>query len=179
MNFNEVERVHLEKLSSWREAMDLVGPGELEPHFEDAVLSMAWIAGAGRWADLGSGAGFPGISFASRNRESRVDLVESRRKRAIFLEEVVGSASLDNAFVLNVRAETLPLGTYDGVVSRAFMKPPEYLALARDLVRKTGVVVLLLAQGRPPVVDGLELFHVEHYHLGEKERSAVGYRRLG
>ncbi len=159
--------------------MDLVGPGPLEPHFQDAVHSMSWIDWEGHWADLGSGAGFPGISFASRHIKSTVDLVESRRKRSIFLQEVISATQLDNARVLNVRAETLAPKSYDGVVSRAFMKPAEYLKMARGLVRESGVIVLLLAQGEPPSVPGLEVFHVEHYQLGEKARRAVGYRSLG
>ncbi len=158
--------------------MDLVGPGPLEPHFQDAVHSMSWIDWDGDWADLGSGAGFPGISFASRHKNSRIDLVESRRKRAIFLQEVVSATSLNNARVLNVRAEKLAPNSYDGVVSRAFMKPLKYLEMARILVRESGVVVLLVAQGEPPSVPGLKVFHVEHYNLGEKQRRAVAYRSL-
>ena len=158
--------------------MDLVGPGPLEPHFQDAVHALSWIDWDGAWVDLGSGAGFPGISFASRYKNSTIDLVESRRKRSIFLKELISATGLNNARVLNMRAESLEPGSYDGVMSRAFMKPVAYLELARDLVRDSGVVVLLLAQGDPPGVEGLEVFHVEHYRLGQKERQAVGYRRL-
>ncbi|MEE2751241.1 MAG: RsmG family class I SAM-dependent methyltransferase [Myxococcota bacterium] len=178
MIYNESERIHRERLAHWRDAMDLVGPGPLEPHFQDAVHSMSWIDWDGHWADLGSGAGFPGISFASRHINSTIDLVESRRKRSIFLEEVVSATGLQNATVLNVRAETLGHKSYDGVVSRAFMKPLAYLQMARELVRESGVVVLLLAQGEPPKVGGLEVFHVERYQLGDKARRAVAYRVL-
>ena len=173
-----METVHRERLAYWRGAMDLVGPGPLEPHFKDAVHALSWIDWDGAWADLGSGAGFPGISFASRHKNSTIDLIESRRKRSIFLQEVISATDLSNARVLNLRAETLEPGSYDGVMSRAFMKPVEYLQMARNLVRESGVVVLLLAQGVPPDVDGLDVFHVEHYSLGEKHRQAVGYRRL-
>ena len=62
--------------------MDLVGPGPLEPHFQDAAGAVAGLEAVGRWVDLGSGAGFPGIALAARHPGAEVWLVESRRKRA-------------------------------------------------------------------------------------------------
>jgi len=158
--------------------MDLVGPGALLPHFEDSARAVSWLDAVGRWADLGSGAGFPGISLAARHENARVELVESRRKRSIFLQEVVAESGLKNASVHHGRVEELQPGVYDGVVSRAFRPPLKYLATALPLLVPGGVALLLLARGQVPSVEGLEVFHVEHYDLDGRPRQAVGYRRL-
>jgi 16S rRNA G527 N7-methylase RsmG len=65
---------HRTLLEKWRKAMDLVRPGRpLDPHFDDARQAVTRLpraahpagqALAGRWADLGSGAGFPGVALA-------------------------------------------------------------------------------------------------------------------
>lgn len=178
MELRAEERVHLALLERWRKALDLVGPGPLEPHFDDAAQAVSWIKHPGDWADLGSGAGFPGISLASRHADFRVFLVESRSKRATFLEQVVSESGLKNATIMRQRTEEIPDASFDGVISRAYKPPADYLVDAHRLLRPGGVAVLLLAQQEAPVVAGLEVFHVEHYRVDGRPRAAVGYRKL-
>lgn len=166
----EVARVHRELLERWRVAMDLVGPGPLEPHFEDAQGAVAGLEVRGRWADLGSGAGFPGVALAAAFPEAQVLLVESRQKRAVFLDNVVAATKLTNAIVTRVRAETLTPGL-DGIISRAFLPPPECLALAAKLLRPGGLVVLLLGDREPEAHPGWEAVSVARYRVGD------GWRR--
>ena len=49
--------VHKTLLGKWRKAMDLIGPGPMEPHFEDANSAVHGLEAEGNWVDLGSGAG--------------------------------------------------------------------------------------------------------------------------
>lgn len=140
--------VHRALLARYRKAMDLIGPGPMEPHFVDAVGATEGLHALGRWADLGSGAGFPGIALAARYAEAQVVLVESREKRARFLSRVVRQGNIDNARVCRVRSETLERGVYDGLISRAYKPPPRVLAEdAARLLRPGGRVVLLLGDG--------------------------------
>ncbi len=169
------EQTHFELLTKWRRAMDLVGPGPLEPHFEDAARAVSWLEASGRWADLGSGAGFPGVALAARHPSAQVELVESRRKRATFLEYVV--AGLPNARVIRGRSESLEDGVYDGVISRAYRPPPRYLDDAARLLKSGGIVVLMLAREAPLEHPAFTMFHGERYTLGDRARMAVGYRR--
>ena len=171
-----LEQHHFDLLERWRKAMDLVGPGPLEPHFEDARAAVAWLEARGDWADLGSGAGFPGVALAAHHPQARVLLVESRQKRASFLDQVAAGA--DNLQVLCARSETLQDGSLDGVISRAYRPPEDYLADALRLLKPGGVAVLMLARQEPPQLEGLEMFHVEHYDLGGRPRQAVAYRKL-
>ena len=171
------EATHRELLEQWRKVMNLVGPGPVDEHFEDAARAVSWTSLSGRWADLGSGAGFPGIALAARHPDAEVTLVESRRKRATFLEEVIARAALDNARVSCARSETLDPRSFDGVISRAYRPPPAYLDQARDLLLPGGQVLLLVARQEPIEVDGLQLFHVERYALGDRPREVHAYRR--
>jgi 16S rRNA (guanine527-N7)-methyltransferase len=171
-----LEEHHHELLQRWRKAMDLVGPGPLEPHFEDARKAVAWLEARGDWADLGSGAGFPGVALAALHPEAQVLLVESRHKRASFLDQVAAGAN--NLSVDAGRTERLPDASFDGVISRAYRPPDEFLADALRLLRPGGIAVLMLARQEPPEVAGLELFHVEHYDVEGRPRRAVGYRKL-
>lgn len=174
------ERAHLDLLERWRGAMDLVGPGPVEPHAWDSAAAVAWLAAAspqGRWADLGSGAGFPGVSLAARFPALDVSLVESRLKRAMFLDQVRDATELKNISVLNCRTNSLESGAWDGVISRAYRPPEGYLDDALRLLRPGGIAVLMLARQDPPELPGLRLFHVERYAVEDRERQAVGYRK--
>jgi 16S rRNA (guanine(527)-N(7))-methyltransferase RsmG len=138
------EAVHLALLQRWRDAMDLVGPGPLEPHFVDCRGAVSGLGAEGDWADLGSGAGFPGIALAALYPEARVLLVESRQKRAAFLQRVVLEAGLRNATVHHGRTEDLAPASLDGLISRAYKPPRQLLGDADRLLRPGGRAALLL-----------------------------------
>lgn len=177
-----VRRVHESLLERLRRSMDLVGPGPAAPHFDDAEQVATLLTQepprSGRWADLGSGAGFPGIALAAHHPGIRVELVESRQKRATFLELLVREAELENAVVRRMRVEDLERGSYDGVISRAFAPPADYLATARGLLRPLGEAWLLLARESAPAVDGLVLESERAYTVGDRDRRLCGYRRM-
>ena len=174
-----VEAVHRALLARWRRAMDLVGPGPLDPHFEDARGAVLPLRPTGRWADLGSGAGFPGIALAGAFPGLRVDLVESRRKRATFLERVVAEAGLDSATVVRGRVEALAPATYDGLIARAFRPPPVYLALAAPLLAEGGVAVVLTGDDAFEPPEGWRVLDDWRYRVGDGWRRARRLARAG
>ncbi len=166
------EAEHLALLERWRKAMDLIGPGPAEPHFQDAAGAVESLGPIqGRWADLGSGAGFPGIALAARNPETTVLLVESRRKRATFLDTVVAQARLGNATVLCGRTEDLTPG-FDGLISRAYKPPDEVLLDAERLLAPGGLVVLMLGDADWPSPAGWTAVQQARYPVAD------GWRRL-
>ncbi len=168
---------HLALLEKWRRAMDLVGPGPLSPHFDDAIAAVGWLAARGEWADLGSGAGFPGVALAVLHPGARVTLVERRQKRAQFLREVVVATGLPNLVVVEGDSADLNPDAFDGVISRAYKPPADVLVDARRITKVKGVCVLLLARDEPPERPDWAVFHVEHYEIEGKPRRAVGLRR--
>ena len=156
---------HLRLLARFRRSMNLVGPGPLEPHVVDCREALAVLGPLegleGDWVDLGSGAGFPGLVLAN-DAPVAVDLVESRAKRCVFLEQVIGEAAAAGervrARVLRQRVESVG-GPYDGVVSRAFAPPPVVLGHGARLLRPGGRLVLFLQE--EAVVPESDVFSVE------------------
>jgi 16S rRNA (guanine527-N7)-methyltransferase len=111
-------------LAEWNERMNLVGPSALEVFWGRHAFDSAQLLGlapeALTWADLGAGAGFPGLVLAillKGRPGARVHLVESLAKRCRFLGAVIETLDLP-AEVHQARAESLSL-TVDIVTARA------------------------------------------------------------
>ena len=164
-----VEAIHRALLEKWRGAMDLVGPGLLDVHFDDSRAAVEGLAARGRWADLGSGAGFPGVALATAFPEAQVLLVESREKRAQFLKALVAELALPNLAVHQGRAEELDPG-FDGVISRAMAAPAVVLAHAARLAPRA---VLLLPDRQAIDLSGWRVEDDRSYEISGKQRRRL------
>lgn len=142
---------HRQLLRKWRKAMDLIGPGEMEPHFVDAIGAVETLDISGDWIDLGAGAGFPGIALGSYHPHVHLTMIESRQKRAIFLKQVVLRAKIPNITVICDRTENCT-EKFDGVISRAYKPPLEYLVDAKRLLKPNGTAICLLGDQQDFVV---------------------------
>ena len=121
---------HYSLLLRWNRKMNLTRVTELAEavrlHYcESLYLATKLPEGSLRIADIGSGAGFPGLPVAVYRPECRVDLVESNQKKAVFLREA--SRGLSSIRVIAGRAEDLS-NSYDWVISRA-VRPADVLEL--------------------------------------------------
>lgn len=110
-------------LSEWQSRMNLVASSTLDQlwqrHFADsAQLVRLGPRAAGRWIDLGSGAGFPGVVVALL-AEHHVTLVEATGKKCRFLEAVVEQLGITNVTVCNSRIEAVSPGGFDVISARA------------------------------------------------------------
>ncbi len=159
-------------LTEWNEKMNLVGPSALAAfgprHVYDSAQLLALAPQALTWADLGAGAGFPGIVLAIllKGRDgARVHLVESMAKRCRFLSEVVQALELP-AQVHNVRAEELGIRV-DIVTARACAPLARLLGYAEPYLKK-GATGLFL-KGQDIVV---ELTEAAKYWKFDAELSA-------
>ena len=85
--------IHRNTLERYRQRMNLVGPGPVDLHYADCAEAVRGLDPQGQWADLGTGAGFPGVVLAAQYPELHLDLVDSRRKRCAFLEQVLAQAA--------------------------------------------------------------------------------------
>lgn len=91
-----------------------------------------------RVADVGSGAGLPGIPWAIAEREWQVTSIESVEKKAAFQRQVKIELDLSNLEVLAARVENIEGRTFDLVVSRAFSSLVDFVASAGHLVSPLG-----------------------------------------
>jgi 16S rRNA (guanine527-N7)-methyltransferase len=122
-----------------------------ERHVLDALRGAPLLpVPAGSVCDLGSGAGLPGIPVAIARRDAALTLVESRRKRAAFLELAVEALELVNAIVRRARIEDLPAGTFDVCLARAFAPPTVTWFAASRLLRPAGVLLFWAGRGFDP-----------------------------
>ena len=176
-------KIHQQLLERRRHALNLVGPGPLEPHYADCAGALGALSPSGHWADLGSGAGFPGIPFAARFPEVAIDLVESRQKRCVFLESVLLEATAELTArpapvrVLCSRFEGLPSASYDGVVSRA-VAAEELFAAAGPLLKPGGSLVLFLqGQATPPKSGRFSLVRLVPYAVAGLSRQVAVFHK--
>ena len=139
------------QLSDWNGRMNLVGPSAIEDfwgrHAFDSAQLLAMAPEALTWADLGAGAGFPGLVLAillKGRPRVRIHLVESMAKRCIFLQAVVDTLALP-ATVHRVRAEELSLKV-DIVTARACAPLPRLLEFAWPCLRKGATALFLKGQ---------------------------------
>jgi 16S rRNA (guanine527-N7)-methyltransferase len=114
-------------------------------HVEDSLtgLEVEELKRAGRIADIGSGAGFPGLVLAVALPDSRVDLIESVGRKCEFMGRAIEAAGIANANVINARSEEIADGreAYDAVTARAVGRLSTLAELASPLLRDGGVLV--------------------------------------
>ncbi|MGA7928620.1 MAG: 16S rRNA (guanine(527)-N(7))-methyltransferase RsmG [Candidatus Sulfotelmatobacter sp.] len=114
---------------------------------------------AERVADVGSGAGFPGLAIKLWAPNVALTLIESNHKKATFLREVARALTLTDIDIQNVRAEALPPSTFDVVTLRAVERLTDVLPTAANLRAPSGRLALLIASAQ------LEAIHSTLPHL--------------
>ena len=150
-------------LYHWSGRMSLVAPADrsaiVTKHLIPAILmrSAIVVRPHATVADLGSGAGLPGVPLQICLPEARFFLIESRRRRASFLRSALRQAGLQQAKVVNQRAEQwdgIPDMGVDLVVTRAVASPADALALAAPLLGARGALLATL-DPRAEVIAGV------------------------
>jgi 16S rRNA (guanine527-N7)-methyltransferase len=147
-------------LLKWNERVNLTAitrPIEVvDKHLLDSLAVLPEVpAGPQRVLDLGAGAGLPGVPWAIVRTDLDVTLVDAVQKKVAFIKAAAASLGLaGRVHGLHHRAtgEGDSLGTFDLVVSRAFMDVEPWLALARHYVRPGGVVMAMVGQAPAPAV---------------------------
>jgi 16S rRNA (guanine527-N7)-methyltransferase len=123
-------------------------PGMLRKHVLDSLSLQPYLLGT-RVADVGTGAGFPGLVLAIVNPERRFTLIEATGKKARFVEQTTERLGLSNVLVANSRAETYrPFELFDTVVARALSSLADFVAYAGHLCAPGGR--LLAMKGKRP-----------------------------
>lgn len=143
-------------LLDWQRRVNLIAPST-EPalwtrHVADSLQLLALAPQARIWADLGSGAGFPGLPIAcalAGTPEARVHLVESNTKKAAFLREAVRAADVPTVVHAARIADFAkkPPERIEVVAARAVAPLSELLAMAYPLLIKGAVGLFPKGQG--------------------------------
>ena len=130
----------------------------VDRHVADSLSALVLdeVRGARRIADLGSGAGWPGLALAAALPGSRVALVESASRHCRYLERVVAEARLGNVSVVHARAEDWPegIGAHDLVTARALAALPVLCEYAAPLLVEGGALVAWKGAVEPAELAG-------------------------
>lgn len=153
---------YLNLLQKWQKIHRLVGstdPGWIvENLFLDSLLFLRVLpADIGSVADLGSGAGFPGIPIKIVRPDLDLALIESRARRVSFLSTVLRELALERARVVAGRVESLPheiWGTFGAVVMRCAGNVENLLPLAERLLVPGGTIVVSGPPARVSISQG-------------------------
>ena len=162
------ERFYCEMVD-WNRRINLTSVTEYEEvqtrHFLDSLTVAAAIPSGilrgARLLDVGSGAGLPGVPLAIARPGLSVTLLEATRKKAAFLEHLVGELGLDTTDVLAGRAEILARDPalrerFDVVASRAVARLPVLAELTLPFCRVGGIVVAQKARGATTEIEDAE-----------------------
>jgi 16S rRNA (guanine527-N7)-methyltransferase len=140
---------YLEMLAKWNQTFNLTAirdPLQMVSHHVLDSLAVLGELPAGRLADVGSGAGLPGIPIAIAEPERPVVLLEASEKKGSFLRQAVIELGLANSAVHIGRAEAWsPIEQFAVVISRAFAELVEFITCCRHLVAEGGVLAAMKA----------------------------------
>jgi 16S rRNA (guanine527-N7)-methyltransferase len=124
----------------------------IDVHIADSLsgLEVDRLARARRIADVGAGAGFPGLALAIALPQAQVDLIESAGRKTAVVGRLAQAAKIDNARAVTARAEEWAatpaalgggVGAYDAVTARAVAALAVLVEYAAPLLRTDGVLV--------------------------------------
>jgi 16S rRNA (guanine527-N7)-methyltransferase len=129
----------LDELAEWNRAYNLTAidtpAAMITHHLLDSLAAHADLQGD-RIADLGTGAGFPGLPLALLNPERQFTLIDATAKKIRFVTHAARVLELANVQAVHARAEDLASGPpFDCILARAVAELPELIRLARPLCR--------------------------------------------
>jgi 16S rRNA (guanine527-N7)-methyltransferase len=148
---NQIQR-YIAILLFWNERLNLTSvtdPAEiLSRHFGEALLATRLLPAKGRLADVGSGAGFPGLALKIFIRDLQVLLIEQNAKKAAFLNEVIRFLSLPGVAVERVDYRTLNprMAPFDAITARALGSYRELTNWAVVRLVPAGKLILWLGE---------------------------------
>ena len=138
---------YLAELEKWNRVHNLTGfrTGReiVIKNFLDSLLFCKVLPPAVRSAaDIGSGAGFPGIPLGIMRPDLRIILVEPTQKKSVFLRHICHKLQLRNIEVLDKRIEEISGVKVDAVVTRALFTVAGFISKAGHLLNENGVLIL-------------------------------------
>jgi 16S rRNA (guanine527-N7)-methyltransferase len=167
----------------------LIGPREVpriwDRHIMNSAVVVSRVPEGSTVADIGTGAGLPGLVWAIARPDLHVTLVEPLLRRTVFLDQVVADLGLDNVTVLRSRAEDVP-GTFDVVTARAVAALDKLARWCMPLVRPGGVLLAMKGQSAADEVQtasatlhrlGATSIVVTTYENGETPTTVVEVTR--
>ena len=133
---------YLDLLQKWNKVYNLTAIRQPEQmashHLLDSLVVLPYLK-AGRWLDVGCGAGLPGMVLAIAQPHWQFTLMDSNSKKTGFVQQAVIELGLNNVAVCCSRVENWQAPEkFDGIISRAFSNLAEFTSVTRHLLAKQG-----------------------------------------
>ena len=179
VDFLERVRIYVNLLARWNSRVSLTTISELPEvarvHFGESLFATTAVPFSGRLADVGSGAGFPGLPLAMALPNLDVTLIESNHKKAAFLSEVVRELMLSNVIVRREHSENMnPEDKFDFITGRAIGAYSTFLKWAKErLVDPRSRVLLWLGTNEVDEVSKLGDWHWESLKIPRTDRRYI------
>lgn len=134
---------YLALLAKWNRTFNLTAVRDetdmVTHHLLDSLTVLPHLAGVDRLADVGSGAGLPGLVLAIARPDLQLVSVEASQKKAAFQQQAKIELELGNVSIHCGRVEAMEPGVqFDAVISRAFSSLAEFVRLTDRLVGREG-----------------------------------------
>ena len=164
---HDFERIstYIDMLLNWNARINLTAirdPAEIVMrHFGESLFAARHLfparaqATRSRLADIGSGAGFPGLPIKLWAPEIALTAIESNNKKAAFLREVTRALALTDVNIDNARAETVAPVSFEVVTLRAVERFANILPIAARLLIPGGRLALLVSSSQITVAGAL------------------------
>jgi len=152
---------YLEELKKWNGAYNLTALKTdrdiIIKHFLDSLLfAKALPPEVLTLADIGTGAGFPGIPIKIMFPDLTVFLIEPTQKKAIFLRHICSKLRLKNVEIIDKRIEEVKVLTVDVAVTRALYSVKEFIEKTKDIINKNGILILSKGPGLEKELEGID-----------------------
>jgi 16S rRNA (guanine527-N7)-methyltransferase len=172
----DVARAFTSALAEQGEERGLIGPLELPRLWSRHILNSVIAAPLfhGRVADIGSGAGLPGLVLAIARPDVQWTLIEPMERRVTWLSEQVTALELSNVAVLRSRAEDVrPAQGFDLVTARAVSALRTLIPLTAPLVRDGGELALLKGMNAANEIEAAQK-QVKKFRLSDVRVEVLG-----
>lgn len=175
----ELARSYTSRLAQDSETFGLLGPRELpriwSRHVINSALLSELVPDETLVADVGSGAGLPGIPMAIAQPKAHFTLIEPMERRANWLSAVVADLGIKNVDVIRARAEEVSRTDFDIVTARAVAALDKLLKLLTPLTRGSNLKTVLALKGsRAPEEISEAKPRLQRLGFGEPEILTLG-----
>jgi 16S rRNA (guanine527-N7)-methyltransferase len=162
---------YFSELKKWNKAYNLTGLKNdrdiVVKHFLDSLLFLKVLPKeVSTVADIGSGAGFPGIPVKIMAPELKMFLLEPVKKKALFLRHVCSKLRLEGVEVLDLRIEDVEGLRVDAAMTRALYSVGEFIEKAGRILTEKGVLILSKGPKLPEELRGIDMRRVTVSDLG-------------
>jgi len=153
--------LYLSELKKWNRAYNLTALKTdreiIIKHFLDSLLFAKALPGnISSLADIGSGAGFPGLPIKILLPHLSIFLIEPTQKKAAFLRHICSRLQLDGIEIIDKRIEEIRDIKVDLAVTRALFSVGEFVKKTKSILNEKGILILSKGPGLEKELEGLD-----------------------